>query len=119
MVPVSQIEGSAETGETYSKQWRRFAVRHHLALFLLYGWVPFCVGLFLLSRYWIHQPVLCLALMAAWVLATLAAVWWAGEFRCPRCRRRYAALGHGRRVNVTRGLFDTICSNCKLTKFEK
>ncbi len=93
-------------------------MRHHLALFLLYSWVPVCIGLFLLSRYWIHQPEACLIIMAAWVPAALAATWWAGQFRCPRCRRRYAALGRGRGVSFTRGLFDKICSNCKLAKFE-
>jgi hypothetical protein len=119
MVPAPQLERSAESGETYVKAWRRFAVRHHLAQFLLFGWIPVCVGLFLLSRYWIHQPVVSLVIMVLWLLAALAAVWWAGEFRCPRCSRRYAALGHGRHVNLTRGMFDKICSNCKLTKFEK
>ncbi len=118
MVPVSEVEGSAELGESYVAQWRRFGLRRNLALFLLLGWVPECVGLFLLSRDSIHQPEICLGLMAAWLAAALGAVFWAGEFRCPRCRRRYAALGQGRHVKWTRGLFDTICSNCKLTKFE-
>ena len=57
--------------------------------------------------------------MALWLAAAIAAVWWAGEFRCPRCRRRYAALGHRKGdTNLTRGLFDKVCANCKLQKFE-
>jgi hypothetical protein len=57
--------------------------------------------------------------MGLWLVAALAAVWWAGQFRCPKCCRRYAALGHRRRINLSRGLFDKVCSNCKLTKFER
>ena len=57
--------------------------------------------------------------MFVWLAAAIAAVWWAGEFRCPRCRRRYGALGHKKGdINLTRGIFDKICSNCKLRKFE-
>ena len=118
MVPESEIETEESPGANYVSEWRRFALRYHLALFLLYSWVPLCGGLFLLSRFWIHQPVSSLLLMGVWLLAAVGAVWWAGEFRCPRCRRRYAALGRGHSVSLTRGLFDKICSNCKLTKFE-
>ncbi len=119
MTPAIQIEKTDTSGAGYVTAWRRFAVRRHLALFLLWSWVPACVGLFLLSRLRIHQPELSLVAMALWLMAALAAVWWAGEFRCPRCRRRYAALGHGRHVKLTRGLFDDTCANCKLTKFER
>lgn len=118
MYETPELEGPAESGETYVRKWRQFSLRYHLALFLIYGWVPVCVGLFFLSRHWIHEPVLALAIMGLWLVAAVAAVFWAGEFRCPRCRRRYAALGRDRHVNWTRGLFDTICSNCKLRKFE-
>ena len=103
----------------YHRAWKAFAVRRNLAFFLLYGWLPVCFGLFWLSRLWIHQPVVCLIVMAVWLAAAVAAVWWAGEFRCPRCRRRYGALGHRRGdTNLTRGIFDKVCSNCKLRKFE-
>ncbi len=119
MVPASQVERSTERRQLYFREWRRYAVRYYLALFLLCGWVPVCVGLFLLSRCWIHQPEVCLVIMVLWLPAAIGAVWWAGEFRCPRCQRRYAALGNGRHLKLTRGLFDKICSNCKLAKFEK
>ena len=99
--------------------WRAFAFRRSLALFLLFGWAPLAATLFFLSRMFLHQPIVCLATMFAWLSAAIAAVWWAGEFRCPRCRRRYGAVGHRRGgANLTRGIFDTICSNCKLRKFE-
>jgi hypothetical protein len=117
-MPSPQFEIEGENLESYHRKWRAFAFRHHLALFLLYSWIPVCVGLFFLSRYSIHQPITCLIIMVLWVPATLAAVWWAGQFRCPRCSRRYAALGHGKSVKFTRGLFDKICANCKLKKFE-
>jgi hypothetical protein len=119
MVPAMQIENLTEGGNTYAVKWRKFAVRRNTALFLLYGWVPVCVGLFLLSRYWIHQPIASLILMGLWLLLAVAAVWWAGEFRCPRCSRRFAAQGRGRHVNWTRGFFEKICANCKLKKFEE
>ena len=103
----------------YHREWQAFAARRRLALFLLYGLVPACVGLFALSRFSIHQPIACLVGMALWLAGAVAAVWWAGEFRCPRCRRRYGALGHRKGdTNLTRGIFDKVCSNCKLRKFE-
>jgi hypothetical protein len=103
----------------YDKDWRKYAVRRNTAFFLLFGWIPACVTLFLLSRYWLHLPEFFLVIMLVWLVAALSAVWWAGQFRCPRCRRRFAALGHGRTVNITRGLFDKICSNCKMARFEQ
>jgi hypothetical protein len=110
-VPISTVD--------YHDAWKAFALRRNLALFLLYAWVPLCFGLFWWSRISIHRPVTCIAVMAVWLVAALAAVWWAGEFRCPRCRRRYGALGHRKGdTNFTRGLFDTECANCKLRKFE-
>jgi hypothetical protein len=103
----------------YHRQWKAFALRRNLAFFLLFGWLPLCFGLFWWSRLSIHQPVACLIVMAIWLGCAVAAVWWAGEFRCPRCRRRYGALGHRKGdTNLTRGLFDKVCSNCKLRKFE-
>ena len=119
MAPTSHIERSTESGPAYARQWRRYALRRYLAMFLLLGWIPACVSLFLLSRNLIHQPVFSIAMMVLWLAAAAAAVWWAGEFRCPRCWRRYAALGTGRHTKLTRGLFDKVCSNCKLTKFER
>jgi hypothetical protein len=104
---------------SYHREWKAFAIRRSLALFLLYGLVPVCFGLFALSRFWIHQPIASLAGMAVWLGCATAAVWWAGEFRCPRCRRRYGALGHRKGdTNLTRGIFDKECANCKLRKFE-
>jgi len=104
----------------FHQQWKAFALRRNLALFLLYGWAPVCVGLFWWSRLSIHRPFACLGVMATWLVCALAAIWWAGEFRCPRCRRRYGSLGHRKGdTNLTRGLFDRVCANCKLTKFEK
>ena len=104
----------------YHAQWRAFAARRNLALFFLYSWVPVCIALFWISRLGLHQPVLCLTMMLLWLFAALALVYRAGEFRCPRCRRRYGSLGHRKGdVNLTRGIFDTVCANCKLTKFER
>ena len=103
----------------YHAQWKAFALRRTTALFLLYLWVPVCVALFWVSRLGWHQPLIAFALMLVWLVAALVAVYWAGEFRCPRCRRRYAALGHRKGdANLTRGIFDKVCSNCKLWKFE-
>jgi hypothetical protein len=111
--------GIVAPAANYHAEWKSFRLRRNLALFLLYGWVPVCVGLFGLSRYYLHWPVACLAAMAFWLACALPAVWWAGEFRCPRCRRRYASLGQRKgATNLTRGLFDEACANCKLTKFE-
>lgn len=112
-VPEAPEEGS------YPGKWRAFRMRRGLALTLLYGFVPACVGLFFMSRIWLHQPFLSVLGMMVWACAAGAAIWWTGEFRCPRCRRRYGALGHRRGANFTYGLFDSVCSNCKLRKFER
>ncbi len=110
---------SVDSQVDYHRAWKAFAVRRNLALFLLYSWLPVSYGLFYYSRHYVHYPIVSVIAMAAWLLAALAAVWWAGEFRCPRCRRRYGALGHRTGdVNITRGIFDKVCANCKLTKFE-
>ena len=113
------VRGNDGTGG-YPAQWRAFAVRRGLALFLLYTWLPASIAFFEISRRGVHQPLLFGGLILLWLIFALAAVWWAGEFRCPRCRRRYAALGHRKGdTNFTRGLFDKVCSNCKLSKFER
>jgi hypothetical protein len=110
---------ASEPEVDYHREWSAYAFRHHLAMLLLYTWLPLCAVLFYLSRNYIHKPLTCLAVMGVWLVSALLAVWWAGEFRCPRCRRRYAALGHkSGNTNLTRGIFDKVCSNCKLTKFE-
>ncbi len=104
----------------YCSQWRAFALRRGLALFLLYTWVPASILFFEVSRHGLHQPLLFGGLICSWLLLALAAVWWAGEFRCPRCQRRYASLGHRKeKIDLTLGLFDKVCANCKLTKFER
>lgn len=119
MAGMSDSQVAAESGHDYKRKWKAFRLRRTLALTLLFGGLPFCGALFLFSGYWFHEPMASITLMVVWLCGLVAAVWWAGDFRCPRCRRRYAALGHGGRgINLTRGLFDRICSNCRLTKFE-
>ncbi len=115
---AQQYAGEPEVD--YRAAWRAYAVRRNLALFLLVVWLPVAVGLFEVSRSGWHQPIACLIIIFLWLIAALGAVWWAGEFRCPRCRRRYGALGNKKGdVNITRGLFDKVCANCKLRKFER
>ncbi len=116
-----QFEASASVTSDidYRRAWKAYAIRKNIALFLLYSWVPLCFGLFWWSRLSIHQPLASLLVMAIWLSAAVAAIYWAGETRCPRCRRRYGALGHRKGdTNLTRGLFDKVCANCKLRKFE-
>ena len=110
----------AETGEKdYHRLWLAYKLRRRMALVLLFGWAPVAYALFFYSRHYWHTPFLSLAGILGWLVAAVAAVWWQGEFRCPRCRRRYGALGNRKGdTNYTRGLFDKICANCKLRKFE-
>jgi hypothetical protein len=124
-IPDPQVQWQLENdagapGEVdYHREWRAFAIRRNFALFWLYTWVPVCIGLFWWSRATIHKPVESIIVMALWLAAAVSAIWWAGEFRCPRCRRRYGALGHRKGdTNLTRGIFDKVCANCKLRKFE-
>jgi hypothetical protein len=91
-----------------------------LALGAWLAWPPVCFGLFAVSRYWLHLPALSLLLMVAWLGLAVGLTGWQGDFRCPRCNRRYGALGsRSGRINWTRGIFDTVCANCKLRKFER
>jgi hypothetical protein len=104
----------------YHAQWRAFAIRLGFALFFLYTWLPVSIALFLVSRTGLHMPFVCLTIILLWFFAAIFGVYWAGEFRCPRCRRRYGALGHrAGDMSYTRGIFDKVCANCKLTKFER
>lgn len=112
--PLLPVPESAD----YSRAWRVYAWRRGLALMLLAGWIPISVGGFLLSRTMLHIPFLVVSLILAWGAIMAWAIWYAGEFRCPRCRRRFAALGSRKRPGIWRGLFDKICFNCKLRKFE-
>jgi hypothetical protein len=110
----------AESQVDYPREWKAFAVRRNLAFFLLFGWVPVCGVLYWVSISYLQMPLTSLIVGAVWLCCALAAVWWAGEFRCPRCRRRYGALGHRKGdTNITRGIFDKVCANCKLRKFER
>lgn len=111
---------SLASTQSYHLRWRSYARRRRMALGALLAWLPVCFGLFAVLGYWLHLPALSLLLMAAWLGLAAGLVWWQGEFRCPRCNRRYGALGSRRgRTNWTRGIFDTVCANCKLRKFER
>lgn len=114
--PGSLLHVSASTD--YSREWRVYAWRRGLALMLLFGWIPVSVGGFLLSQTVLHLPLLLISMILIWGLVMCWAIWYAGEFRCPRCRRRFAALGPRKRPDIWQGLFDKICFNCKLRKFE-
>ena len=110
----------AGTDAYYRSQWRAYGFRRAVALFFVYTWVPVTVGLLLVSRLSVHQPALAGSVILVWLGAAVGLVYWSGEFRCPRCRRRYGALGHRKGdVNLTRGIFDKVCANCKLRKFER
>lgn len=118
--PAQQPLPTPELTDNYHLRWQSYARRRSLALASLFLWLPVCVALFAVSHFWLDMPVLSMILALLWLVAALALVWWQGEFRCPRCNRRYAALGHQRGgENLTRGLFDKVCANCKLRKFER
>jgi hypothetical protein len=107
-----------DRGDGYPAQWRQYRLRRTLALASLMAWPAVCIGLFLLSRVRFHMPLLALVLMFAWLALTAGFIYWAGEFRCPRCCRRFGAQGNRRSHNYTRGLFDRACSNCRLRRYE-
>ena len=118
---ATTFQGREQTPESiaYAAAWRTYAQRRHAALFLLMTWLPLCLGIFVLSGFAARSPGWSMSLAAVWLALALGAVWWAGEFRCPRCQRRYGALGDARTSNILRGLFDRTCPNCKLTKFDR
>ncbi len=102
----------------YTYEWQDYGRRRVLALALLFLWAPVTVAAFIVSRYRYHVPLQMVGLILFWGLATVGAIMWAGDFRCPRCRRRVGSLGrdHGPRV-LWRGLFDKVCPNCHLHRF--
>lgn len=117
---LSPERAAGDIADDFHTKWQSYARRRMLALAAVALWPPACLGLFALSRLWLHMPVVSLSLMLLWLAAALGLVWWQGEFRCPRCSRRYAALGHRRgATNWSRGIFDKVCANCKLRKFER
>ncbi len=100
--------------------WTAFALRRNLALLFLSAWAPLSFGLFLVARYRDDLSLVSISVGVIWLTATLASIWWAGECRCPRCCRRFGALGSKKgSTNLTRGFFDSVCANCKLRKFER
>ena len=116
---MKPVPASVTPAITYRYAWRVYAWRRVVARFFVSASVPVCLAAFLLSRLWLHVPSVTVAVTLLWLAATYVAVWWAGEFRCPRCRRRFGALGSRKGLGVMwRGLFDKVCYNCKLRKFE-
>jgi hypothetical protein len=102
----------------FASQWREYGRRRLLALFFLYSLLPVCVVSILISSLEPHRAIFALPVMPVWLGATWAAIWWAGEFRCPRCWRRFGAVGSkGATGSWSRGLFDDICHNCRVRKF--
>ena len=104
----------------YHRQWRAYAWRWFAALLLTVSLLPGVAFTLWYCRVVLHQSVIAVVVGSTWLVATLLAIWWQGQFRCPRCRRRYAALGNKRGgFNATFGLFDRVCTNCHLKKFER
>lgn len=119
MAGQPQSDADSSFRLSYGRKWKAYALRRNLALSLLYGCIPVCCVLYVVLGVWLHQPLLSTALGLAWLVALLAALWWAGDFRCPRCKRRFAALGRGDKwLDLSWGLFDKTCSNCTLARFE-
>ena len=104
---------------SYSRQWSAYARRRNLALIFLFGAVPFAAAAYWFTQYRLGQPLLGLVALIIWCGLLAFAVWWAGEFRCPRCLRRIGALGSQTGpATLWRGLFDKVCPNCKLRRWE-
>ena len=102
---------------SYASQWESYRQRRRLALVLLYGLVPCWIISFVVLDDLFHLEVLPLLLTAVWSAGACASFWWAGQFRCPRCCRRFGALGSkGFLGGLFFGVFDDICHNCKLRK---
>jgi len=103
---------------SYASQWESYRQRRRLALVLLYGLVPCWIISFAVLDDVLHREMLALLLEIGWTIAAGASLWWAGQFRCPRCCRRFGALGSkGFPGRLFFGVFDDICNNCKLRKF--
>lgn len=118
--PVQDDDLPMRVARDYRFEWRDYARRRFLARTLLFLWIPVVAGGFIASRFFLHVPLQMVSLMLVWTAATVAAIVAAGRFRCPRCRRRVGSLGRdaGPRV-LWRGLFDKVCPNCYLHRFEQ
>lgn len=103
---------------SFAAQWASYRRRRNLALVLLYSLVPcWIISLSVVGEI-AHFEILSVLLAGVWTAATAASLWWAGQFRCPRCSRRFGALGSkGFFGRLSCGVFDDICNNCRLRKF--
>lgn len=117
---MESMQEPTQTGHSeYSKEWKAYAGRRNLGLFFLYGAIPFSVAAYLVSQLWLNEVLIGMALILVWWAVMCVAIWWAGEFRCPRCYRRFGALGSNKGLSTFwRGLFDKVCANCKLRRWE-
>ncbi len=103
---------------SYASQWASYRHRRNVAFVLLFGFVPCWILCFTLLSEVFHFPELAILLAVAWTAGTGASLWWTGQSRCPRCWRRFGALGSkGQLDRLSFGLFDETCNNCKLRKF--
>ena len=104
--------------KSFAAQWASYRRRRNLALILIYGLVPCWVISLAVVGEVMHFEILSVLLPAGWSAAAGASLWWAGQFRCPRCSRRFGALGSkGFLGRLSFGVFDDICHNCRLRKF--
>jgi len=101
----------------YASERAKHRIRRVIAINMFCGFPLFCVAAYCIAPTRFDLFVIAIPLAAGWFGLAWAAVWWVGQFRCPRCRRRYGSLGsRGVWVNWTRGLFEDICPNCRLLK---
>jgi hypothetical protein len=104
----------------YREARRRYLLRRRITLTLIYGFAPFCAGVYLLAPSFRWLVLVSIPLAGLWACVAWWAIWWSGQFRCPKCRRRYGSLAsRAFLVRWSHGLFEEVCPNCRLAKTAK
>ena len=101
----------------YSAALRSHRFRRIVTLCVVYSFLPVCALLYFTVDNHIYLFLGVLPAMGLWGFLAYSSIWWTGQFRCPRCKRRFGSLGsRGSFVKWTHGLFEDVCPNCKLPK---
>jgi hypothetical protein len=75
-------------GIPYEQQWREYRRLQRLALGLWLGWIPFGAVVFALTSSF-RPEILTVGLLSAWMAVFVIAGMREGNFRCPRCGRKF------------------------------
>ena len=106
-----------EEPRKYVEARRTYFIRRRITFALIIGFAPFAALAYVLAPNFRWVVLASVPVVGLWGCFAWWAIWWTGQFRCPRCRRRYGSLAsRAFLVKWSRGLFEDVCPNCRLAK---